>query len=82
MPINILEEALEEATEAAGWYEKECKGLGYDFFNAVEAAFDVIEGHTLPLSPMPYAQRNKLNRRETSNSEQIPFRHSCFRTPY
>ena len=57
MPINILEEALEEASEAAAWYEKECKGLGYDFFNAVETAFDAIEGHTLPLSPMP----NKIN---------------------
>lgn len=57
MPINILEEALEEAAEAAAWYEKECKGLGYDFFNSVEVAFDVIEGNTLPLSPMP----NKIN---------------------
>jgi hypothetical protein len=57
LPINILEEALEEAAEAAGWYEKECKSLGYDFFNAVEAAFDAIEGHTFPLSPMP----NEIN---------------------
>jgi len=57
LPIEILEEALEEASEAAAWYEKECEGLGYDFFEAVEAAFDVIEDKLLPLSPMP----NKIN---------------------
>ena len=53
MPIEILEEAFEEASEAAAWYEKECEGLGYDFFEAVEAAFDIIEDKVLPLSPMP-----------------------------
>lgn len=57
MPIEILEEALEEAAEAAAWYEKECKGLGFDFFESVEAAFDVIEDKVLPLSPMP----NEIN---------------------
>lgn len=53
MLFDILEEALDEAAEAAAWYEKECEGLGYDFFNAVEAAFDIIEDKTLTLSPMP-----------------------------
>lgn len=53
MPIEILEEALEEAAHAAAWYEKECTGLGYDFFEAVEAAFDIIEDKVLPLSPIP-----------------------------
>lgn len=43
MPIKVLEEALEEAAEAAAWYERECEGLGYDFLDAVEAAFDIIE---------------------------------------
>ena len=57
MPIEILEEAFEEASEAAVWYEKEYEGLGYDFFEAVEAAFDIIEDKALPLSPMP----NKIN---------------------
>ena len=57
MPIEILEEAFEEASEAAAWYEKEYEGLGYDFFKAVEAAFDIIEDKALPLSPMP----NKIN---------------------
>lgn len=58
MPIEILEEALEEAAEAAAWYEKECEGLGYDFYDAIEAAFDIIEDQIIPLSPMP----NKTNR--------------------
>jgi len=49
LPIEILEEAFEEASEAAAWYEKECEGLGYDFFEAVEAAFDIIEDKVLPL---------------------------------
>ena len=57
MPIEILEEALEEASKAVVWYEKEGEGLGYDFFEAVEAAFDVIEDKLLPLSPM----HNKIN---------------------
>lgn len=53
MPIEILEEALEEASKAAVWYEKECAGLGYDFFETLESAFDAIEYKLLPLSPMP-----------------------------
>lgn len=57
MPIEILEEAFEEAYQAAAWYEKECEGLGYDFFEAVEAAFDIIEDKVFPLGPMP----NKIN---------------------
>jgi hypothetical protein len=48
-----LESAFEEASEAAAWYEKECEGLGYDFFEAIEAAFDIIEDKVLPLAPMP-----------------------------
>lgn len=63
MPIEILEEALAEAAEAAAWYEKKCVGLGYDFFEAVEAAFDIIEDKILPLSPMPNSTGHKnLNR--------------------
>ncbi|WP_250654862.1 type II toxin-antitoxin system RelE/ParE family toxin [Alkalimarinus coralli] len=58
MPIKVLDQALEEAAEAAAWYEKECEGLGYDFYDAIEAAFDVIEDKLIPLSPMP----NKINR--------------------
>lgn len=53
MPIEIHQEALEEALEAAAWYEEECKGLGHDFYRAIEAAFDIIEERVIPLSPMP-----------------------------
>jgi len=57
LPIQILEEALEEAAEAGAWYESECEGLGFDFLESVEAAFDIIEDKILPLSPMP----NEIN---------------------
>lgn len=60
MPIEILDKALEEASEAAAWYEKECKGLGYNFYNAIEAAFDIIESKAIPLSPIPY-KTNRIN---------------------
>lgn len=53
MPIEILDEALEEAAEAAAWYEKECEGLGYDFYDAIEAAFDIIDDRIIPLCLMP-----------------------------
>lgn len=51
--VRILEEAAEEAAEAAAWYETERPGLGTDFFKAVEAAIDLIEEDILPLLPMP-----------------------------
>lgn len=53
MPIvRILEEAAEEAAEAAAWYEAEMPGLGNDFSGAVDAAIDLIEENILPLLPM------------------------------
>lgn len=51
--VRILEEAAEEATEAASWYEAEKLGLGSEFSEAVEAAIDLIEEDILPLLPMP-----------------------------
>ena len=51
--VRILEEASQEAIEAAAWYEYEQPGLGTDFFHAVEAAIDVIEENLIPLSPLP-----------------------------
>ena len=50
--VRILEEAAEEAAGAAAWYEMERPGLGIDFINALEAAFDLIEEEILPLLPM------------------------------
>lgn len=51
--VRILEEASQEAIEAAAWYEYEQPGLGAEFFAAVDAAIDVIEENFLPLSPLP-----------------------------
>ncbi|WP_138437636.1 type II toxin-antitoxin system RelE/ParE family toxin [Marinobacter shengliensis] len=51
--VRILEEASQEAIEAAAWYEYEQPGLGDEFFAAVDAAIDVIEENFLPLSPLP-----------------------------
>lgn len=54
-PLSILEQAAEEAIEAAAWYNKECPGLGQDFASAIESALDLVSQGSLPLSPMPGA---------------------------
>ena len=51
--VRILEEASQEAIEAAAWYEYEQAGLGAEFFAAVDSAIDVIEENFIPLSPLP-----------------------------
>ena len=51
--VRILEEASQEAIEAAAWYEYEQAGLGAEFFAAVVSAIDVIEENFIPLSPLP-----------------------------
>lgn len=51
--VRILEEASQEAVEAAAWYEYEQPGLGHEFFAAVDAALDVIEENVTPLSSLP-----------------------------
>lgn len=51
--VRILEEASQEAIEAAAWYEYEQSGLGAEFFAAIEVAIDVIEENFIPLSPLP-----------------------------
>ena len=51
--VRILEEASQEAIEAAAWYEHEQAGLGAEFFAAVDAAMDTIEENVTPLSPLP-----------------------------
>lgn len=50
--VRILEQAAEEAGEAAAWYERERPGLGRDFFEAVDSAIDLVEDNILPLLPM------------------------------
>lgn len=51
--VQILRQAVEEAEAAAAWYEQERQGLGSEFFEAIEAAVDVIGDGFLPRSPMP-----------------------------
>jgi hypothetical protein len=55
--VRILEEASQEAIEAAAWYEYEQPGLGTEFFAAVDAAMDAIEENFIPLSPLPEEAR-------------------------
>lgn len=50
--VRILEEASQEAIEAAAWYEHEQPGLGAEFFAALDAALDVIEENLIPLSSL------------------------------
>lgn len=53
--VRILEEAAEEAVEAAGWYEPQRPGLGAEFERAVEAALDLLQEESVPLTIMPGA---------------------------
>ena len=51
--IRIFQQAAEEATEAAAWYESERAGLGTEFAQAVDAAIDLLEQDIVPLTAMP-----------------------------
>jgi toxin ParE1/3/4 len=53
--VRILEEAAEEAVEAADWYDGERPGLGVEFAEAVNAALDLLEDGLVPLVNMPGA---------------------------
>lgn len=50
--VRILEEASQEAIEAAAWYEYEQPGLGAEFFAAIDVAIDLIEENLILLSPL------------------------------
>jgi toxin ParE1/3/4 len=49
--IRLLEEAAQEAIEAAAWYEQERTGLGWDFARAIETALDLLQDDIVPLAP-------------------------------
>lgn len=53
--VRILEQAAEEAIEAAVWYEREHPGLGIEFEHAVNTAIDLLEDDIVPLMNMPGA---------------------------
>lgn len=51
--VCILQQAAEEAVEAAAWYEQERAGLGADFFQAIDTAFGLLDEEIIPLTRMP-----------------------------
>ncbi|HEX5420196.1 MAG TPA: hypothetical protein VFY39_09365 [Gammaproteobacteria bacterium] len=51
--VQILEQAADEATEAAAWYERQRPGLGAEFAEAVNATLDLLEEDVVPLTRMP-----------------------------
>lgn len=51
--IRIMDDAADEAVEAAAWYEKECPGLGVEFSQAIDAALDLLEAEIVPLANVP-----------------------------
>ena len=53
--LRILEQAAEEAIEAAAWYEQEHPGLGIEFDHAVNTVIDLLEDEIVPLTNMPGA---------------------------
>jgi toxin ParE1/3/4 len=50
--LRIHAAAAEEAIEAAAWYETERAGLGAEFAQALDAAFDLLEENIVPLTSM------------------------------
>jgi toxin ParE1/3/4 len=61
--MRLLEEATQEATEAAAWYEHERTGLGRDFAQAIEAALDLLQDDIVPLAAMPGAAGTRGTKR-------------------
>ena len=51
--VRILEEAADEAVEAAARYEEQRPGLGIEFAQSFHAALDLLEEEIVPLSNMP-----------------------------
>jgi hypothetical protein len=60
--IRILEEAAEEATEAAAWYESQRKGLGEEFSRAIEDALDLLQDDVIPLLGIPASKDRRTKR--------------------
>ena len=51
--ILIHEAAVDEAVEAAAWYEAKREGLGKEFQRAIDIALDLLEEAIVPLRPSP-----------------------------
>jgi len=53
--LRILDEASAEAMAAMAWYERERKGLGVEFAQAIDRVLSLIKTGLAPMSPMPGA---------------------------
>jgi len=51
--LRIHAAAVDEAVEAAAWYERERPGLGAEFERAIDAALDLLEEEIVPLTSVP-----------------------------
>ena len=61
--VRLLEDAAQEAIEAAAWYEHERVGLGQEFVRALDTALDLLEEEIIPLIPMSGAgDRQRVKR--------------------
>jgi toxin ParE1/3/4 len=60
--IRILEEAAEEAIEAAAWYEAHRPGLGQEFSRAIEDALDLLQDEIVPLVRIPFTHDERAKR--------------------
>lgn len=61
--VRVLDEAAEEASEAAAWYERERSGLGVEFADAVDDALDPLEEEIVPLVEMSGAAGRRGTKR-------------------
>ena len=53
MNVRILEEAEEEAEEAARWYERRRRGLGVEFLDSLSRGLEAIEQQPQAFTRLP-----------------------------
>ncbi len=66
LPVYIRPEAESDLEEAAAWYERQREGLGQDFLDEAQSAFDRISEH-----PRMYAVLHRETRRAAV--QRFPF---------
>lgn len=74
--VKILEDAAEEAIEAAAWYEQEHPGLGVEFGYAVNAVLDLLEDEVILLNKLVLCsrcQRDQKTRAQTVFPMILPY---------
>jgi toxin ParE1/3/4 len=59
----MLPEAETEAEEAAGWYEEQLRGFGFDFLDALAIALEAIEKYPRRHAKVPGRFRSREVRR-------------------